>query len=351
MSRAQLTSTDQQNSGGPVAPFVAGKNKIINGDFNINQRNFTSVTSDGAFGFDRWFAYLNGGSGATYSTQTFSPGNAITGYESTNYAQLVTTGQSGATPYTILLERIEDVRAFAGQTATFSFWAKAASGTPKVAIEFQQVFNGSQSSISIPFGSVTISTSWARYSITGTIPSISGKTLSAGNCLELNIWVSAGSNYNSRASSIGVQNNTFSIWGVQLEAGSVATPFTTATGTLQGELAAAMRYYQAIIPTGNYQDIIAGSSNDQTTWCRYPYKFPVPMRVVPTLGTTGTATDYMNLVANGAANASSVPSLTNGRTDGCCIYLYSASITTGQGTSFRNSTSTSTNWLTFSAEL
>jgi len=298
MSRAQLTSTDQQNSGGPVAPFVAGKNKIINGDFNINQRNFTSVTSDGAFGFDRWFAYLNGGSGATYSTQTFSPGNAITGYESTNYAQLVTTGQSGATPYTILLERIEDVRAFAGQTATFSFWAKAASGTPKVAIEFQQVFNGSQSSISIPFGSVTISTSWARYSITGTIPSISGKTLSAGNCLELNIWVSAGSNYNSRASSIGVQNNTFSIWGVQLEAGSVATPFTTATGTLQGELAAAQRYYWRNTAASGSPLSSFGTAYTSSGIMVY-VPFPVPMRTTPSSTIDGNAVNFSD--ANNAA--------------------------------------------------
>jgi len=34
--------------------FTAGKNKIINGDFRINQRGFSSTTTDGVFGFDRW---------------------------------------------------------------------------------------------------------------------------------------------------------------------------------------------------------------------------------------------------------------------------------------------------------
>jgi hypothetical protein len=33
--------------------YAAGKNSIINGDFRINQRNFTSNTTSGAFNFDR----------------------------------------------------------------------------------------------------------------------------------------------------------------------------------------------------------------------------------------------------------------------------------------------------------
>jgi hypothetical protein len=34
----------------------AGKNKIINGDFNVNQRAFTSTTSNGTYIFDRYRA-------------------------------------------------------------------------------------------------------------------------------------------------------------------------------------------------------------------------------------------------------------------------------------------------------
>ena len=37
--------------------------------------------------------------------------------------------------------------------------------------------------------------------------------------------------------------NTLDIWGVQAEISSVATAFQTATGTIQGELAACQRYY------------------------------------------------------------------------------------------------------------
>ncbi len=33
----------------------AGKNKIINGGFRINQRNLTTTSTDGAYGFDRFY--------------------------------------------------------------------------------------------------------------------------------------------------------------------------------------------------------------------------------------------------------------------------------------------------------
>ena len=51
MSRAQLTSTVEQNTGGAVALFVAGKNKIISGDFGIWQRgtSFTPTSGSSAY--------------------------------------------------------------------------------------------------------------------------------------------------------------------------------------------------------------------------------------------------------------------------------------------------------------
>jgi len=71
----------------------AGKNKIINGDFTINQRAFTSTTATG-YNFDRWRMTRVGGT-ITVSNQTFTLGAApVAGYEGTNFAQVVTTGQS-----------------------------------------------------------------------------------------------------------------------------------------------------------------------------------------------------------------------------------------------------------------
>jgi len=202
------------------------RNKIINGDFGINQRAFTSTTSDGAYGFDRWRMFASDGT-TTYSAQTFTAGNAIPNQEPKNFARLVTSGQTASTAVSILVQRIEDVRTSAGQQVTVSFWAKAASGTPKVSVEFVQGFgSGGSADVNTYINQVTLSTSWVRYTVTGVPPSISGKTIGSDNgYLALHLWVSGGSTYNSRTGSLGIQSNTFDFWGVQLEQNYQPTPF------------------------------------------------------------------------------------------------------------------------------
>jgi hypothetical protein len=142
---------------------------------------------------------------------------------------------------------VEDVRTFAGQTVTLSFWAKANTGTPFVAATIYQAFGTGGSTGAYNYASVkklAITTSWARYSFTIPLASLSGKTIGTGSSNEIYIWTSAGPSYDTQTDSMGIQSTTIDIWGVQLEAGAVATPFTTATGTLAGELAACQRYYE-----------------------------------------------------------------------------------------------------------
>jgi len=276
--------------------FAAGKNIILNGDFSINQRNFTSTTSNG-YGFDRWTYLFNDGT-CTYSTQTFTLGTApVAGYEGKTFARLATVSQTAAGAYSLLDQRVESVRTDAGQTVTISFWAKADSGTPKVAVEFIQAFGtgGSPSAdVNTYAGQVTISTSWARYSLTVAIPSISGKTIGTGNNdnLTVRLFTSAGSNFNSRTGSLGIQNNTIDFWGVQLEAGSVATAFQTATGTIQGELAACQRYYwRNTLQTSTEIANVVGRSSTVSDCI---VNFPVPMRTNPSsveYGGTPSLTD------------------------------------------------------------
>jgi hypothetical protein len=266
----------------------AGKNKIINGDFSINQRAFTSTTGTGVYGFDRWFLTAVDGT-STYSAQTFTTGAApVAGYESTNFARLVTTGQTLASAQTRLTQRIENVRTFAGQTMTLSFWAKAATGTPKIALETQQIFGtgGSPSAAVTTYsGQVTISTSWARYSLTVAVPSISGKTLGTdtnSSYLSYALFVSAGSDLNSRTGSLGIQSNTFDIWGVQAEYGSKATPFQLAGGgDPQSELAMCQRYYYRLGGNAAYELLGYGYSTN-TTVGLCGVAVPVSMRVIPT---------------------------------------------------------------------
>jgi hypothetical protein len=85
---------------------------------------------------------------------------------------------------------------------------------------------------------------------------------------------------------------TIDFWGVQVEAGNVSTAFQTATGTLQGELAACQRYY---VKSYN-QDTAPGAVNNLPGIQNYlvplavangkgylTIRFPVNMRGNPTV--------------------------------------------------------------------
>ena len=275
------------------AQFAAGKNRIINGDYRFNQRNFVSFnpvnTGQDQYNFDRFYTNTSGGT-ATVSPQTFTAGTApVAGYEGTNFVRCVTTGQSSATDYFFIGQKMEDVRTFAGQTVTVSFWAKAATGTPTIGMNLQQNFgSGGSASVNTNLALKTISTSWARYSASVTLPSISGKTIGTSSFLNFQLFTSVGTTISGAGSpAVGLQNITADFWGVQVEQGSTATAFQTATGTIQGELAACQRYYFRMNGSGNYDPVGFGYS-DSTTVGRMYVTTP-PMRVLP------TSMDYTNL--------------------------------------------------------
>ena len=284
------------------ADFVAGKNKIINGDFFWNQRNFSTLTTNQGYGFDRWILQHNSLGTITNSTQTFTPGTApVAGYEGKTFCRMETSGQTANNAFAVISQRIESVRTLANQTATISFWAKAGSGTPSISVELQQIFGtgGSPSSaVQTLFAKQAITTTWTRYSFTATVPSISGKTIGTTNdgYLELNFWTSAGSDFNARTNSLGNQNATIDFWGVQVEAGSTATPFTTATGSLGGELALCQRYYFRNTAGTAYGRLATAWGAGSTTQAYPVVIHPVTMRVAP------TTLDYANVaVADGGA--------------------------------------------------
>jgi hypothetical protein len=278
----------------------AGKNKIINGDFAINQRAFTSATTNNVYCYDRFRTTTGGTSGtATYTAQTFTPGTApVAGYEAKNFFQLVTASYSNNDSWAGITQIIESVRNFAGQTATISFWAKAGTGTPKLGIRVVQAFGtggGASSAVNYYAFVNAISTSWARYSITFAIPSISGKTIGTDNndSFQISIVASAGSTTFDGNFGSMLQNNTFQFWGVQVEYGSKATPFQTASGgSPQAELAMCQRYYYRASIAATPARFAFGYA-DSTTKATYGLSFPVQMRIAPTaLEQSGTAGDY-----------------------------------------------------------
>jgi hypothetical protein len=283
--------------------YAAGKNKIINGAFDNWQRG-TSLVGAGYLA-DRFQSVVTTTT-ITQSQQAFTAGTApVAGYESSYFYRAVTVTGATAGSRALVQQPIEDVRTFAGQTVTISFWAKAASGTPAIGVELAQVFGSGGSAAVTAIGATakTISTSWARYSVTASVPSISGKTIGTGSSLNLVLWIDAGSDFATRASSIGNQSGTFDIWGVQVEAGSVATAFQTATGTIQGELSACQRYYwRSTTSTTGSHGIGATQSAASAI---VGINLPVTMRVVP------TSIDFANLrLVNYGVAAYSITTIT-----------------------------------------
>jgi hypothetical protein len=288
----------------------ASKNKLINADFGINQRNASTTSTTNEFIFDRWKWSVISGTNS-YSAQTFTSGAAPeAGYESKNFARMVTSGQTGTTARANWAYLIEDVRNFAGQTVTISYWAKAASGTPKLAIELQQNFGGggSPSATVLNYvGQTTLTTSWARYSLTYALPSISGKTFGTDgqSYLGVAIFTSAGTDFNARTGSLGIQSNTFDLWGVQLEYGSKATPFQTASGgSPQNELAMCQRYYYRIQnDSTNAYTNITGIAYSTTGIAAF-----VPLKT--TMRATPTAVDFASLRSFDATNSATITAIT-----------------------------------------
>jgi hypothetical protein len=288
---------------------IALRNKIINGNMGIFQRGTTAVTAGGGYGpADRWFSNSNGN---TFSTSQGSFVSGDTLYD-TGGAQYFTTiaVTSVANPanYSLFAQKIEDVRILAGQIVTVSFWAKAASGTPSIGLNLEQIFGsgGSPSSDVTGVGqSQAITTTWAQYTKTFTVASINGKTIgTTANTSFTNLvfWLDAGSNFNSRSGTIGQASKTVSIAQVQLEVGPVATPFEQRP--IGMELALCQRYFfktfqQGTAPATNAGSVGAlqfvqtlGASLDQAVGT---VRFPVTMRTTPTTVTiynTGAANNF-----------------------------------------------------------
>jgi hypothetical protein len=320
------------------APFVAGKNKIINGDFGVWQRG-TSITGTGTetYSADR-FLWVGDGSGGTrtFSRQTMGYGD-IAGYEYPYFFRFNQSVAGTGASYNYICQRIESATTFAGQTVTFSFWAKASSTTTLPAIYARQRFGsgGSAETSTTVASSISVTTSWQRFTYSFTVPSISGKTVGTGSYLTMDVYHPI--------------NATFTVdtFGWQLEGGSSATNFSTATQTIQGELAACQRYYWRFID-GSNQWISTGSyyNAGQLEWV---FRFPTPMRTAPTL-IISTGTDYYSFSRNNGTDAFNSITLYQATTQSCLLYNSTeVSGTAGQaGTIFSNNASSS---VALSAEL
>lgn len=275
LANASITWNGSTVSLGETLPVPLSDNFIVNGAFDIWQRgtSFTNPASTTAYTADRWRINYDG-TGATriVSRQTFTPGTApVAGYEGAFFYRFnQTVAGSGGTFNNIIRQPIESVRTLAGQTITVSFWAKADT-TRTLTPVMNQVFGtgGSPSfSVTVTGTAQTITTSWARYSETFTLGSLAGKTLGTNDDSYLQFGL--------RADSNTVQ--TFDIWGVQAEAGSIATPFRRNATSFQGELALCQRYYARFDTASAGRFGVAGASSTTQAFITVP--LPVRMRAI-----------------------------------------------------------------------
>jgi hypothetical protein len=258
-----------------------GRSYIHNGLMNVAQRGAGPWTAN-SYTADRWAAYTNLDT-IDFAVSNLPPGG-ISGIDEAArfFLQNNFTGNAGAAALNIISQLIEGVARLSSKTVTLSFYAFAGTAGMRLGANFAQGFGsgGSPSaSVSVAGQSVALTTGWARYSLTFTIPSIAGKTLGTNNndSTSLQLWYSSGTTNAVNSGAVGVQSGVIGIWGVQLEVGSTATPLEKPDP--QQDLAKCQRFYcTGTIMDSDYQP--AGSG------VRASFSLPVTMRATPTVTPT-----------------------------------------------------------------
>jgi len=320
-----LQATPLQQVNAVVAPAFndIGRNVLHNGLFNIQQRGAGPFTALG-YTADRWAVVLSNDANSVTTVALADADRTAIGDEAAiNALQDVFTGSATAGSYSLLTQRIESVRRLGGKQVTASFWARATAGTPRIAIVVQQNFGtgGSPSgAINITLGATAaLTTTWTRYTASGTVPSVAGKTLGTNN----NDWTSLNIGLSDQANvwgvGIGVQSGTVQLWGVQLEIGSVMTPLDYG-GSPQQQLAQCQRFYQTGAlwlagPITTASQLVGGSS-----------LFPVVMRATPTL-TQSSSSNGGAIGATSFGALANVGLLVNATSTGSGAYTINANFT------------------------
>ena len=258
---------------------------LINGNFDVWQRG-TSFTTPNAYSADRWMSTTTGGT-HTISRQTFTVGQTDVPNNPLYYFRHVADASNSDARLT---QRIEGCEHFAGQAVTLSFWAKAGAGLDFKSIDRRQNFGSGGSAnveASLTGGDITLTTSWQQFTITETLPSISGKTVGVDNYLSYEFKFPDGA-------------FTIDMSEVQLCAGSVALPFQPKSKG-QEELDC-MRYTEVI----NYsqRETIGVLFFTDSGSFKMPLKYKVRKRAIPTITLPTTAADnvFSTSSADGAAS-------------------------------------------------
>jgi hypothetical protein len=296
---AQLAQYGANNVG------LSFKNRIINGDMTISQRNGTTAVTcaqqQSTFGVDRFSVYRDNASATITIGQST---NAPAGFTNSSIFS-VTTGSSPTAANECQFRHVIEgfnVADFGfgtanAQTVTLSFWVRS-SLTGTFAVAFQN--SGSGLSYVTTY-TISAANTWEQKSVSFTGPSTGTWVTNNGTGLVC-IWdLGGGSNFNATTNTwtagnvyttagttkvIGTTGATWQVTGVQLEKGTVATSFDYLPYTT--ELALCQRY--CFKASGNTSDIPGYSFTTYSSSSGVVnVPFPVTMRAAPSFTLSGTA--------------------------------------------------------------
>lgn len=299
-------NTTTINSCTPTVYNTMGKNRIINGDMRIDQRNAgaaVTVNDNAAFYSVDRFRLMGVSSDGVFTAQQSS--TAPAGFVNSLLVTVTTADASvGTTERYRVQHRIEGNNiadlgwgTANAKTVTLSFWVRSSvTGT----------FGGSlineTGTRSYPF-SYTISSANTFEQKTITVAGDTTGTWLTTTGVGINVLWSfgMGSQFQNTANAwaagdyetvtgetqlIATNGATWYITGVQLEVGSVATEFERRP--YNTELALCQRYFQTWGGTNNYELMPFFGIGFSTNTVEGPFTFIQPMRAAPTLSTAGT---------------------------------------------------------------
>jgi hypothetical protein len=289
--------------GGQDATFGGMRNRIINGDMRIDQRNAgASVTlGGGTYTVDRFIGYNN--TDGVFTVQQVTDVPTASGFTKSLKFTVGTVDSSlSATQYAIIRQRVEGYNvadlgwgAAGAKSITLSFWAKSTvTGTFACAI-----LNSAADRSFLSTYVINSANTWEYKTIT--IPGDTSGTWVIDNGIGIQVdWnLGVGSTYSNATSGswltglylgltgaasttfVGNSGATFQITGVQLEKGSAASAFEQLHyGHI---LALCQRYYYKQSGASNYIRLGTGFVGAGSTTTLYAMvNFPVTMRAKPT---------------------------------------------------------------------
>ena len=301
------------NDGSLQTSAPVGRNRIINGNMAIDQRNAGASVTAGAGNYilDRWNVY-NQTDGA-FTVQQVS--TAPIGFVNSAKITITTADTSLATAqYSYFRQAIEGYNiadlgwgTANAKTVTISFWVQSSlTGT----------FSGSITSGGYTRGypftyTISSANTWEQKSIT--IAGDTGGTWSTNNTAGLQLYFSIGTGATQSGTAgswgttqgyigatgatqlIGTNGATLYITGVQLEVGTTATDFENLQYGQQ--LALCQRYYEQNYGTNNYEIKIQGLTSGLTNSA-----FRVSKRADATTTVYSSVTQVAGTVNNGNGN-------------------------------------------------